>query len=434
MNEELRKTAGLNQSEKLKVKSGNVSKAILDNIYNNRLCKFFTFHSPLFNFQRKAAFTLAEVLITLGVIGVVAAVALPSLMTNVQERVRKEQVRTAKYKLTLATDKMKSLGLLNVQYPTTKSFVDELQKHLKLAKVCDNNHLSDCWPTDEIEIPTKNGATYKDVNTLKTGQDIQALGLSTKNTQTMGIVTADGVPMILTYSPNCTPLDQARTYSWSTIDNKPETNATTNCISAVMDINGKAKPNRLGTDVRTWNSIMGSQRPGATALNKSQCEELKKKGLVNGCEYDTDYFAGAVKACHDLKLHLPSEQTLALIAGARYGRSDITPKTVISSVQFAKTNWGNQGDKSCEQIWRDNGYGDSDQVICIDNGTNTNMGNDDPNSSLRNQNGTDPIGGSFWSASESSSTNALRRGIYSGLSNWHQANRNGIAEPLCLGD
>ena len=50
----------------------------------------------------KNAFTLAEVLITLGVIGVVAAVTMPTLVTNIQEKARKEQVRTVKYKLTKA--------------------------------------------------------------------------------------------------------------------------------------------------------------------------------------------------------------------------------------------------------------------------------------------------------------------------------------------
>ena len=113
--------------------------------------------------NQKQAFTLAEVLITLGVIGVVAAVTLPVLITNINERVQKEQVRSAKYKLTLATDKMKSLGLLGEQYPTTESFVRELSKHLKLAKICDNNHLRDCWPTDEINLTD---GTTESVNTL----------------------------------------------------------------------------------------------------------------------------------------------------------------------------------------------------------------------------------------------------------------------------
>uniref|UniRef100_UPI004025F7C0 type II secretion system protein n=1 Tax=Candidatus Scatousia sp. TaxID=3085663 RepID=UPI004025F7C0 len=84
---------------------------------------------------RHRAFTLAEVLITLGVVGIVAAMTLPTVITNVNERIRKEQVRTVKYKLTQATDKMKSLGLIGA-YATTEDFVNELRKHLKIAKVC----------------------------------------------------------------------------------------------------------------------------------------------------------------------------------------------------------------------------------------------------------------------------------------------------------
>ncbi len=207
-------------------------------------------------------------MITLGVLGVVAAITLPALLTNVQQRVQKEQLRSAKYKLTLSTDKMKSLGLLGETYPTTESFINELKKHYKIAKICDNNHLRDCWPTDSFEVPTESGGTSTvTINSLKKGSDLKALGLGTKDTTTMGIITGDGVPMILTYSPKCSPLDSARTYSWSTVDNKPETNATTNCISAVMDINGKGKPNRLGKDVRTWNSILGYITYDATPMD-----------------------------------------------------------------------------------------------------------------------------------------------------------------------
>jgi len=245
--------------------------------------------------------------------------------------------------------------------------------------------------------------------------------------------------MIMTYSPNCTPLDSARTYSWSTVDNKPETNATTNCISAVMDINGTGKPNRLGKDVRTWNSILGYQKLSPQSITYSDCQKWKNKLGIKNCfkdgtgERDDDYFGGAVKACYDLGLHLPSMQTLANIAGSRYGRSDITPYTIISSEQFAKTNWGDQGDKTCEQIWRTNGYGKSDQVICIDNGTATNaMGNDDTTSSLMN--GTTAFAGDFWSASEVSASVALRRRIRSNGSDWGQNLRYNQYEPLCLGD
>ncbi len=47
------------------------------------------------NFQIKAAFTLAEVLITLGIIGIVAAMTLPTLMNNVQDKVLESQRQKA---------------------------------------------------------------------------------------------------------------------------------------------------------------------------------------------------------------------------------------------------------------------------------------------------------------------------------------------------
>ncbi|MBO8430576.1 type II secretion system protein [Spirochaetes bacterium] len=43
--------------------------------------------------KRKAAFTLAEVLITLGIIGVVAAMTLPTVITNVQKKVVENQLK-----------------------------------------------------------------------------------------------------------------------------------------------------------------------------------------------------------------------------------------------------------------------------------------------------------------------------------------------------
>ncbi len=49
----------------------------------------------LSNSQRRAAFTLAEVLITLGIIGVVAAMTIPALMTKYQHKVRETEFKKA---------------------------------------------------------------------------------------------------------------------------------------------------------------------------------------------------------------------------------------------------------------------------------------------------------------------------------------------------
>ena len=50
--------------------------------------------------NRKTAFTLAEVLVTLGIIGVVAAVALPALITNINDRANSERQANIAQKIT----------------------------------------------------------------------------------------------------------------------------------------------------------------------------------------------------------------------------------------------------------------------------------------------------------------------------------------------
>uniref|UniRef100_UPI0040254BA9 type II secretion system protein n=1 Tax=Candidatus Scatousia sp. TaxID=3085663 RepID=UPI0040254BA9 len=363
-------------------------------------------------------FTLAEVLITLGVVGIVAAMTLPTVMTNVNERIRKEQVRTVKYKLTQATDKMKSLGLIG-PYATTEDFVNELRKHLKIAKVCDNQHLDECWPTKSISTP--DGEVK--VKTLTTGAKIKALALGTAATRTVGIVTGDGVPMILAYSPICNALSPEKTYLWSTVDNKPETNATTNCISAVFDINGAKKLNRIGTDVRTLNSLFGSKQYAATAISKDECNRLKSRLGINGCYYDTDYWAGAVKKCHDIGMHLPSMQTLAVIAGAKYGRTDIGTYTLIMRNDYSTSDYQSTG--NCLDYFKEHNYGNrlsTSDVICVDtlpNGANSSIAS---------------LSGGFWSSAEVSAGTAQKRYIYSFYSTWYTNYRYNGGVPLCLGD
>ncbi len=96
-------------------------------------------------------FTLAEVLITLAIVGVVAAITMPALIANIQDRVKTARIQNITQKFGKATDKMKSLSTLG-GYATTMDFVNELQKHLKIAKVCANQHLTKCWPTDKVII------------------------------------------------------------------------------------------------------------------------------------------------------------------------------------------------------------------------------------------------------------------------------------------
>ena len=213
-------------------------------------------------------FTLAEVLITLGIIGVVAALTLPTLNQAVNKRVRAEQIRTVKYKFTKATDKMNSLGLIG-PYNSTAAFVAELQKHLKIAKVCPSSKLRECWPYDKITL--LDGKEYE-VTKIQTGKNFQMKNSDTADysSPNVGIITGDGTPMILSYNTKCEALDPVKQYGWSTEDNKPVSNATASCVAAVFEVNGTGKPNKQNDDVALFNAN-GLGSSCAIELDSGRC-------------------------------------------------------------------------------------------------------------------------------------------------------------------
>ena len=120
----------------------------------------------------KKGFTLAEVLITLGVIGVVAAMTLPSLIQNYQKTVLVNQLKKSVsvveqgFKLAMADDEvleldntqlMQSLGNSNIMSDETKfnNFITEFKKYFKVIsaeqsyaptidyKILDGNSMND---------------------------------------------------------------------------------------------------------------------------------------------------------------------------------------------------------------------------------------------------------------------------------------------------
>ena len=60
--------------------------------------------------KKKKAFTLAETLIALGIIGIVAVLTLPSLLTKINDTVTKNKIAVFERKLSKGTD------LLNIEY------------------------------------------------------------------------------------------------------------------------------------------------------------------------------------------------------------------------------------------------------------------------------------------------------------------------------
>ena len=273
---------------------------------------------------RKAAFTLAEVLITLGIIGIVAALTLPAFISNVQGRIQAKRVENINQKLSKVTDKMAvQSGLIG--YPDTMAFVQEMKKHMSIAKVCDNSHLAECWGTTEVDVGKDKPWEISKTKTAKTLK----IGEPDNWADTVGIVTADGTPMILSYDKNCNfdPNNAGLQYNQSS----GKSNSLA-CLSGVFDWNGGARPNKLGDDVITLGmaSGLGSScafEVGGTCytapftpkpLTKAECEAQKDNLGIKACYYDNDYWAGAVKACKDQGKKLPTMAQLAELASQMY--------------------------------------------------------------------------------------------------------------------
>ena len=194
---------------------------------------------------RRAAFTLAEVLITLGIIGVVAAITLPALIENVTERKNSERHANIVYKVTQAMDIMKAHGELSGTYPSTEAFVDELQKYLKISKRCDSNHIADCWPTEKV---IDSDGNEFEVSKAKKGKN---LSLNT-DTNNVGLILADGASIILNYNPEVGKIDDtdplvAVKKSLPVGGGRSKefvyTSNSTASIDFVTDVNGSAHPN-----------------------------------------------------------------------------------------------------------------------------------------------------------------------------------------------
>ena len=243
----------------------------------------FTFHFSLEqavnNQNSKVAFTLAEVLITLGVIGVVAALTLPAIMENITERINSSRQANVANKITEAMDHMKSQGALATSYASTDAFVDELQKYIKVAKRCDASHIAECWPTPTV---TTSDGDEVDVSKAKTGKN---LNIKNNTTNNVGLILADGAALILTYNQDFSGIDEGDAVSAVMKDlpvgfGKSKEFAYTSSVTApidfVMDINGQKGPNS-----ETINNKMHDIRSFKAARFSKGCAGVEIPGI--GC-------------------------------------------------------------------------------------------------------------------------------------------------------
>ena len=92
------------------------------------------------------AFTLAEVLITLGIIGVVAAMTIPTLINNYKSVQLRAQLNKTYSTLLQAVNMIyadSGMPVTSESYPEQGSFVKDLKKYVKVLKDCGNRECSE---------------------------------------------------------------------------------------------------------------------------------------------------------------------------------------------------------------------------------------------------------------------------------------------------
>ena len=225
-------------------------------VMDGKLCKtvdlnlISNYNSSIMNYttvnDNKAAFTLAEVLITLGIIGVVAALTIPNLVANYQKKLLINQNKQAYSLIINALNKIK-LDSPGLSYISSEVFAPSTSKDDAFVL------FSKYFKTTKLRVGTykiKNmrpGENHNDPNKYDDGEAMPARNFQTASGMIVGLekFTYDGCIRhgeVYVYNPDGTI---ARDENGNAIT-KPSTLET--CADIFIDVNGKKEPNQYGKD------------------------------------------------------------------------------------------------------------------------------------------------------------------------------------------
>ena len=207
---------------------------------------------------RRIAFTMAEILLSLTIIGVVAAITLPSLTGNINERTWNTQRKALYARFSQALALMPSLngyGTLSAGSGTsgTDSYIEPedsaaetfitsgLSKVMKINNICDSEHLEDCGIPETITTYDGN-VSISDIKTITDYNDkfVSQYKYTTLNTKAAAFETQNGESILVYYNPSCAP-DMGETAFHYT--------APKMCANFIYDLNGSKGPNTVGKDI-----------------------------------------------------------------------------------------------------------------------------------------------------------------------------------------
>ena len=292
----------------------------------------------------RTAFTMAEILLSLTIIGVVAAITLPSLTGNINERTWNTQRKALYARMSQAIALMPALngygtlrettdsaGSTSIEDTAAETFVTAgLSKVLKINNICDSGHLPDCGITSKFttlagsavdEIPTTMGELNSTMINNSTADVGTGSSYSVLDTKVAAFETQNGESILLFYNPAC-------------VSNMGETGnyyaQPKICVNMVYDLNSSKGPNTIGKDMGFLTILYPS--------DSVVVAPMPFNGFFDGVNDDNASSICTTNAGEDYRI--PTRDELASIfvnknlLGLNWGSSHL-----YSSTKF-QANWG----------------------------------------------------------------------------------------------
>ena len=329
------------------------------------------FGMTLKEIPRVCAFTMAEILLSLTIIGVVAAITLPSLTGNINERTWNTQRKALYARFSQAIALMPSLngygtlrestdsaGSTSVEDTAAETFVTSgLSKVLKINNICDSEHLADCGiPTKITTIkgdminpfPARMSSLNDDmVNVSWNDYSGGGHAYEQLDTKAAAFETANGESIAVFYNPNCATDFESRT----TMQVQPYI-----CANFVYDLNGTKGPNTVGKDIGFM-----------TAYNAVDSIIVAPMPLMSDAGDYTGYEAAKVCKSQDNESRLPNLYE----AMSLFVNRDLIGNLLTTGVYWTSTlsinggsataSYGSMGSGHISNTYRDQGH----NVRCI---------------------------------------------------------------------
>ena len=298
---------------------------------------------------KKCVFTMAEILLSLTIIGVVAAITLPSLTGNINERTWNTQRKALYARFSQALPLMDALngygtlaemtdsatGSTSIEDTAAETFVTSgLSKVIKINNICDNEHLEDCGVTSKIT--TLNGSqidmptTMQELNEKMVGSYSNIHDkFSLLDTKAAAFETQNGESITVFYNPHCLgSLNEYPKGAGGGFYMQPKI-----CANFIYDLNGNKGPNTVGKDIGFMTALYPFD-----ALLVAPYPAVRP---LDGTYYLTvDSGVSAAQACtnYDSEYRLPNADELAaMFINRELLKSDVTTGAFWSSSTISST-------------------------------------------------------------------------------------------------